>query len=350
MLNNNLYKDIAIRTSGDIYMGVVGPVRTGKSTFISKVMESLVLPNIKDKYVKERVVDEMPQSGDGKLIMTTQPKFVPNEAIKISVNNDVNFNIRMVDCVGYLVNGVMGHEEDNKPRMVATPWSDEDIPFEKAAEIGTKKVITDHSTISVMVTTDGSFTAINRADYVDAEEKIVKELVSAGKPFIIILNTTNPLSNEASKLVEEMQEKYKTRVMPLNISKMNEGDIGQVFDSILQEFPISKICVKIPEWMQVLPYDNEIIQDVILKIKESISDIDKISEINDRLENIFNQDEYIAQNIDKTIDLGQGKVNIGLSAKQGLYYSVLSKQCGCDIKNDFELISYIKELNIAKPR
>ena len=348
MLNNNLYKDIATRTSGDIYIGVVGPVRTGKSTFISKVMDSFVLPNIKDKYTKERVIDEMPQSGDGNLIMTTQPKFVPNEAININLNNDVNFNIRLIDCVGYLVNGVMGHEVGDKPRMVATPWSEEEIPFEKAAEIGTKKVITDHSTISVMITTDGSFTKLNRLDYVEAEEKIVKELHNTSKPFVIVLNTINPSTNEAIKLAQQLQEKYNAPVIPLNISKMTENDINQVFDNVLQSFPISKLCVRIPEWMQVLPYDNDIIQDIVQKIKESIKDLDKISDISDRLDNIFSQDDYIAPNIDKNIDLGKGMVNVSLSAKQGLYYTVLSRQCGCDIKNDFELISYIKELSVAK--
>ena len=207
-MEHSIYKDISERTGGDIYIGVVGPVRTGKSTFISKVMDSFVLPNIKDKYTKERVIDEMPQSGDGNLIMTTQPKFVPNEAININLNNDVNFNIRLIDCVGYLVNGVMGHEVDDKPRMVATPWSEEEIPFEKAAEIGTKKVITDHSTISVMITTDGSFTKLNRLDYVEAEEKVVKELHNTSKPFVIVLNTINPSTNEAIKLAQQLQEKY----------------------------------------------------------------------------------------------------------------------------------------------
>ena len=290
----------------------------------------------------------MPQSGDGNLIMTTQPKFVPNEAININLNNDVNFNIRLIDCVGYLVNGVMGHEVGDKPRMVATPWGDDEIPFEKAAEIGTKKVITDHSTISVMITTDGSFTNLNRIDYEEAEEKVIKELHNTGKPFIIVLNTTSPTSNDTIKLSQQLQERYNSPVMPLNVSKMTENDINQVFDSVLQSFPISRLCVRIPEWMEVLPYDNDIIQDIVQKIKTSINDIDKISDISDRLDNIFNQDDYIAPNIDKNIDLGKGKVNMSLSAKQGLYYAVLSEQCGCDIKSDFELISYIKELSVAK--
>ncbi|MBQ9791889.1 MAG: stage IV sporulation protein A [Clostridia bacterium] len=348
MINSNLYKDIATRTNGDIYIGVVGPVRTGKSTFISKVMESFVLPNIKEKYVKDRAIDEMPQSGDGKLIMTTQPKFVPNEAVNIRLDNDVNFNIRLIDCVGYLIDGVVGHEDDNKPRMVATPWSDEDMPFEKAAEIGTKKVITDHSTISFMITTDGSFTGINRENYVEAEERVVNELKNSGKPFVIVLNTSNPKSTEVAQLTKVLKDKYQISVLACNISKITDSEINEMFNSVLQEFPISKVCVKIPEWMQVLPYEDEIIQDMITKIRSSIEDIDKINDIEDKLDNIFEIDEYFDKNIDKNIDLGQGKVILSLSSKQGLYYKVLSKQCGCDINNDFELISYIKELSYAK--
>lgn len=348
MINSNLYKDIATRTNGDIYIGVVGPVRTGKSTFISKVMESFVLPNIKEKYVKDRAIDEMPQSGDGKLIMTTQPKFVPNEAVNIRLDNDVNFNIRLIDCVGYLIDGVVGHEDDDKPRMVATPWSDEDMPFEKAAEIGTKKVITDHSTISFMITTDGSFTGINRENYVEAEERVVNELKNSGKPFVIVLNTSNPKSTEVAQLTKVLKDKYQISVLACNISKITDSEINEMFNSVLQEFPISKVCVKIPEWMQVLPYEDEIIQDMITKIRSSIEDIDKINDIEDKLDNIFEIDEYFDKNIDKNIDLGQGKVILSLSSKQGLYYKVLSKQCGCDINNDFELISYIKELSYAK--
>lgn len=348
MINNSLYKDIATRTNGDIYIGVVGPVRTGKSTFISKVMERLVLPNIKDKYTLERAIDEMPQSGDGKLIMTTQPKFVPNEAVNISLDNDINFGIRLIDCVGYIVNGVMGHEVDNKPRMVATPWSEEDMPFEKAAEIGTKKVITDHSTISVMITTDGSFSGIERLDYVDAEERVIKELKQAGKPYIIILNTISPESTETKSLASNLEAKYESKVIPLNISKLDDSDINSVFDSILQEFPVSKICVRVPEWMQVLPFEDDIIQDMISKIRQSIDNVDKINDINPILDNIFKEDEYFDPNIDKSIDLGKGQVVLGLSSKKGLYYKVLSKQCGATINNDFELISYIKQLTVAK--
>ena len=348
MLNNNLYKDISSRTKGDIYVGVVGPVRTGKSTFISKVMDMLVLPNIKDKYIKERAIDEMPQSGDGKLIMTTQPKFVPNEAVNISIGNDISFNVRLVDCVGYLVKGALGHLDGTKPRMVSTPWSDNDIPFEEAAEIGTKKVITDHSTISVMVTTDGSFNDIDRSDYVEAEEKVLNELKAAGKPFVVLLNTVNIDSQETLKLVSNISNKYDVRVLPMNVSKLTEDDINTVFDNILQEFPISKICVKIPQWMQVLPYEDDIIQDMISKIRIGIDDLDKIGDIKDSLDELFLSDDYFEPRVNKNIDLSKGKVVLELESKAGLYYQVLSKQCGCDIKSDYELISYIKQLSEAK--
>ena len=282
MCNYNVYKDIAERTNGDIYVGVVGPVRTGKSTFITKVMEKLVLPNIAEGYSKERTKDELPQSADGKLIMTTQPKFVPNEAVKVNLD-DVNFNVRLVDCVGYMVDGAVGHLVDDKPRLVTTPWYDEEIPFEKAAEIGTKKVINDHSTVSVMLTTDGSISEIARDSYVSAEESVIKELKNSGKPYVIVVNSVHPESLETVNLVKALSNKYSCKVLSKNVDKLSEEDIGDIFDSVLQEFPIVKFGVKMPQWMQILDYSSVIIKELIESIKTIIEGVDKINDLEDNV-------------------------------------------------------------------
>ena len=347
MSNYNIYKDISERTSGDIYVGVVGPVRTGKSTFITRIMEKLVLPNIAEGYSKERTKDEMPQSGDGKLIMTTQPKFVPNEAVKINLNNDVNFNIRMVDCVGYLVDGVVGHEEDNKPRMVSTPWSDEEMPFEKAAEFGTNKVIYDHSTIAVMVTTDGSISEISRDSYVVAEEKVVKELKSSKRPFIIVLNSTHPNSPETINLANSLSQKYNSKVVPLNVDSVSEQDISNVFEGVLREFPVSRIGVKMPDWLQILDFSSEILKSLIDAVMRVVDTIEKIDDIPETVELLGIQD-YFEVGVEKNVDLGKGIVTLIVTPKNDLYYKVLSNECNCDIKNEHHLISYIKQLSVAK--
>jgi len=346
MSNYNIYKDIADRTNGDIYVGVVGPVRTGKSTFITKIMEGLVLPNILDVNSRERAKDEMPQSGDGKLIMTTQPKFIPSEAVNISLESDVNFNVRMIDCVGYLVDGAMGHEENGVPRMVNTPWSDEDMPFERAAEVGTNRVITEHSTIAVLVTTDGSISTIQRNSYIKAEERVVKELQEINKPFVIVLNSIHPNSPETLNLAKQLSDKYNSKVIPLNVDKMSVEDINVVFDGILKEFPISKVGIKLPDWLQILDYTSDIISGVIKSISELINQMNKIDDIPD----VMMQEglEDFEAKIDKSIDLGQGKVTLSLNPKNDLYYKVLSNQCNCEIKNEYHLISYIKQLSIAK--
>ena len=253
MNSYDIYSDIAKRTNGDIYVGVVGPVRTGKSTFIRNVLNTLVIPNITDVNAKERTIDEIPQSGDGKSIMTTQPKFVPNEAFGITLNDSINLNVRLVDCVGYLVDGAVGHVEDNKPRMVKTPWSDEELPFSEAAEIGTNKVITNHSTIGIMVTTDGTITDIDRFAYLKAEEKVYAELKKCGKPFVIVLNSKQPYSEECQKLASSLSEKYDKKVLPLDVSKLSEEDITTIFASVLNEFPIVSIDVNMPRWLGALP-------------------------------------------------------------------------------------------------
>ena len=263
----SIYNDIKERTNGDIYIGVVGPVRTGKSTFITQFMQNLVVPNIKDKNVKERTIDELPQSAEGKTIMTTQPKFVPNEAVKISVADNIEMNVRMIDCVGYLISGALGHEENQKPRYVKTPWNEKEIPFEEAAEIGTKKVIDEHSSIGIVVTTDGTINDIPRSSYIEAEERVVNELAQTNKPFIVIINSKEPKGTECSNLRKSLETKYNVPVLALDAVNLNNNDVDKIFEKILLEFPIKSLKITIPEWMQALPYDDNIISGIITEIK-----------------------------------------------------------------------------------
>lgn len=342
-----IYEDIKERTNGDVYVGVVGPVRCGKSTFITKFMQSLVVPNIKNKHAKERAIDELPQSAEGKTIMTTQPKFVPNEAIKISVAGNVDMKVRMIDCVGYLVEGAMGHEEEDRPRFVKTPWSEEEIPFEEAAEMGTKKVIEDHSTIGVVLTTDGSFTGIPRENYVEAEERVVSELKVQNKPFVIVLNTENPDSEDTKKLKDNLEKKYEVPVLPIDVIDLKEQDIDGIFEKILLEFPIKSLKVKMPEWLQALPYDDPIITSIISEIKKFGEDVTKIGQI-DKTTVAFAQDENFNPVSVGSIKMGEGCVYFDVEPKQQLFYKVLSNQCGTEIKDDYELVSYIKDLAHAK--
>ena len=268
MKNIGLYQDISSRTQGDIYVGVVGPVRTGKSTFIKRFMDLLVIPNIDNEYKKERAKDELPQSAGGKTIMTTEPKFVPNEAIEITLDNKLKFKTRLVDCVGYLVDNAIGYLEDDMPRMVKTPWSDQEIPFEKAAEIGTKKVIEEHSTIGVLITTDGSITDIPREDYIKAEERVVSELKALNKPFVIILNSNNPNSDYTTKLSEKLSEKYGCTVLPTNCEQLSIDDINNMFSKILYEFPIEQINIKFPRWIDGLDFSHPLKTELYNEIKK----------------------------------------------------------------------------------
>lgn len=346
MISENIYKDIAKRSNGDIYLGVVGPVRTGKSTFITNFVNKLVLPNIVNKYERERNFDELPQSAKGKTVMTTQPKFIPANAVSINVN-DVEMKVRLVDCVGYMIDGAMGHEEENTPRYVKTPWSDEELPFEKAAEIGTKKVITDHSTIAVMITTDGSFSQIPRESYVKAEEEVVNELKKANKPFAIILNTQNVEDSDTKKLVQSLSEKYNSKVLAVDCLNLNEEDVARILEEVLKQFPIESIQIKLPKWMQALPYEDDLIVEVINEIKDLVNVDDKIG--NFRLDGtLFETSENFEPLTDAKVKLDEGTINITIEPKPELFFKVLSKQCGTQINSDFELISYIKELTYAK--
>lgn len=341
-----IYDDIKLRTGGDIYIGVVGPVRVGKSTFITQFMNKLVVPNITEKNAKERTVDELPQSADGKTIMTTQPRFVPNEAVKIKVAN-AEMKVRMIDCVGYLVSGVLGAIEDDKPRLVKTPWSDQDLPFEEAAEFGTKKVIEQHSTVAIMVTTDGTVTDIARANYVDAEQRVVKQLVASKKPFVIVLNTANPSSNESKKLVNSLTEKYNAPVIAVNAKELDENNVDKIVENLLMEFPIKSIKVKLPDWIAALPFASEIITEITTEIKRIGQLLNKLSDAGKNILAFAESDNFEPITI-SAVQMGEGTVQLNVIPKDELFYKVLSKECGYAIADDFGLLKLIKDLAFAK--
>ena len=349
MENTRLYEDIAKRTDGDIYVGVVGPVRTGKSTFIKKFMDLLVIPNIDNEYKKERAKDELPQSAGGKTIMTTEPKFIPNEAIKITLDNNLKFKTRLVDCVGYLVENSLGYLEDDMPRMVKTPWSEEEMPFEKAAEIGTKKVIEEHSTIGVLVTTDGSITDIPREDYIQAEERVVNELKALNKPFIILLNSYDPSSNYTQELANNLSEKYNTTVMPINCENLNIEDINNMFSKVLYEFPVEQICIKFPRWVDGLELDHPLKSELYKEIKNAFQDINFLKDVSGCVEKI-KQTEIIAKTLISDIQLGFGNVNIEIDLLEELFYKVLSEITGVDVSNEGDLFSIISDLSKTKKK
>ena len=349
MENINLYQDISNRTDGDIYVGVVGPVRTGKSTFIKKFMDLLVIPNIDNDYKKERAKDELPQSAGGKTIMTTEPKFVPNEAIEISLDNNLKFKTRLVDCVGYLVKNSIGYLENDVPRMVKTPWNEEEIPFEEAAEIGTKKVIQEHSTIGILVTTDGSFTDIPRDDYVQAEERVVNELKEIHKPFVILLNSVNPNNPETINLANELTNKYNTTVISTNCENLTIDDITNIFSKMLYEFPIEQINIKYPRWIDGLDFSHPLKSALYEEIKNAFSKANVLKEVSNCIDSIKQTDIISSTNIDN-IMLGTGNVNISINMKDELFYNILSEITGVNVLNEGDLFSLISDLSSAKKK
>ncbi|MFA5449826.1 MAG: stage IV sporulation protein A [Clostridia bacterium] len=344
-MDYSIYTDIARRTGGDIYIGVVGPVRTGKSTFIKRFMETLVINRIDDPSKKARAVDELPQSADGKTIMTTEPKFVPNEAVRLNLGN-THANIRLIDCVGYLVEGAIGHIENEKPRLVNTPWSDTQIPFQEAAAMGTDKVIREHSTIGVVVTTDGSITDISRPKYLEAEEKVVKELKGKGKPFIVVLNTKNPDSPDTVKLAESLSERYETPVVPLNVAKAGAEDFADILIKILMEFPIKSIDIDLPKWLRALSRTHTIISDIINKLLTDSGTFTKMRDY-ETLYDLFADSEILDNNPDIEVDSATGTIKITYKAKEGVFYKVLADECKTDISDDYKLMSYIVKASRA---
>ena len=345
--NLKLYQDIANRTQGDIYVGVVGPVRTGKSTFIKRFMDLLVIPNIENEYKKERARDELPQSAGGRTIMTTEPKFVPNEAVEITIGDNLKLKTRLVDCVGYLVNNAIGYLEDDMPRMVKTPWFDEEIPFEQAAEIGTKKVIEEHSTIGILVTTDGSITDIPREDYVSAEERVVKELKELHKPFVIVLNSDDPFSDYTKELAKELEEKYQTSVIPTDCSRLDMEDINDIFGRILYEFPIEKMNINFPKWVDGLADSHWLKEELYDEIKEAFSNVSILKQVDTGIAKLQST-QIINKTVVNEIRLGEGTVNVSINLYDKLFYKVLTEISGVEINNEGDLFSTITTLAETK--
>ena len=343
----NIYEDIAKRTQGDIYIGVVGPVRTGKSTFIRKFMETLVLPNIENEFKRDRTRDEIPQSGSGKTIMTVEPKFVPADGVVIQLKDSVSLKVRMVDCVGYIVEGALGHEENGKQRLVSTPWSKDAMTFEEAAEIGTKKVIRDHSTIGVVVITDGSVTGIERGSYIEAEERVIDELKSMNKPFVVILNSLTPKDEKTELLRNELEEKYEVPILPVNVEQMEEPDIENILETVLYDFPLNEIRINIYKWVEGLEKNHWIKESIISTLKQCIANLQKIRDIDD-IVNGFENLEFLDGVTVENVELGEGVVNIQLSTKQELFYNVLEEKSGFKIEEDSQLLNLVTTLSKVK--
>ena len=323
MDKHEIIKNIAARSGGDIYLGVVGAVRTGKSTFIKRMVETLIVPNMENEYEKKRALDEIPQSAAGKTIMTTEPKFVPNNAAKIKID-DFTCNIRLIDCVGYMIDKAQGANDENGPRMVKTPWYQEEIPFTEAAEIGTEKVIKDHSTIGIVITTDGSVTEFDRSDYIDSEARVIEELKNIGKPFIIVLNTAHPTLPETIKIKEDLEEQHNVPVIPMNIDGMNEKDMYQILREALYEFPVLEVKVNMPEWIAILNPDHPIKQSYINSIRESVIEIDKLKDI-EHITKHFLENKDIEKCYLSEVDPSTGIITVNLTAPPYLYNKTLTE-------------------------
>lgn len=342
-----IYQDIAQRTEGDIYIGVVGPVRTGKSTFIKRFMELLVLPNIENEFKRERAVDELPQSASGRTIMTTEPKFIPNEAVEINLDGNVKLKTRLVDCVGYLVNNAIGYLEDDMPRMVKTPWSEEEIPFETAAELGTKKVIVEHSTVGIIITTDGTITDIPRDEYTAAEERVVNELKELNKPFIMLMNCQNPNDTYSIQMANDLSAKYGATVIPVNCLELNLDDINSIFSKLLYEFMIERVEVKFPRWIDGLDINNDLKVTLFDMVKKSFSSARRLKDVSENYLKLQDCEEIKKSTIEE-INLGTGVVTVNAELNDSLFYNVLTNITGVEIKNEGELFSCISTFSKIK--
>lgn len=342
----DLYKDIQMRTGGEIYIGVIGPVRTGKSTLIKRIMDLLVLPNIQEGAEKARILDELPQSGSGRTITTTEPKFLPKEAFELNLSEDVRLKVRLIDCVGYMVKGAAGHMEDEQPRLVKTPWSEEKIPFVKAAEIGTRKVMQDHSTIGIVVTCDGTFSELQRENYIEAESRTVAEMKKLGKPFIVILNSSRPYGEAAERLAKELENQYQVPVLPMNCEQLRKEDIMKMFENILKEFPITDVEFYVPKWVEMLSEESEIKKDLLEHMKKIMSRIQRVQDIVP--ENMKMESPYLSRLKIEELNLSNGKVKVTLDVDEKYYYDILSKLTGEAIEGEYELMTIMRELAAMK--
>lgn len=347
MEKQDIFRDIAERTGGDIYLGVVGGVRTGKSTFIKKFMELMVIPNIENVYDQERATDELPQSGAGKTIMTTEPKFIPNEAAEIEITPQIQVKIRLVDCVGYRVEGALGYDEEEGPRMVSTPWFDEPIPFEEAAEVGTRKVISEHSTMGIVMTTDGTIIDIPRENYIEAEERVVEELKNINRPFLIILNSTNPESEDTINLAGELTEKYDVPVIPLNVLELTQQDILIVMEKLLFEFPVNEVNISLPPWLEELDSKHWLRGQFENAVKETVQSVRRLRDIDGAMEKLGTYDFVEKIQLEK-MDMGTGSADIKVTSKPELFYKALEEETGLTLEGEQQLFRLVKELAVAK--
>ena len=345
-MENKLYEDIAQRTQGDIYIGVVGPVRTGKSTFIKRFMETLVLPKIENAYIRDRARDELPQSGSGRVVMTAEPKFVPEDAVEMSMEDGGVFSVRLIDCVGYMVPSALGQMDGDQPRMVMTPWFDHEIPFTKAAAIGTRKVIHDHSTIGIVVTTDGSITDIPRENYREGTEKTIRELQSIGKPFVVLVNSKKPFGDEAKQVAQECEQQYGVSAIPVNCEQLKEEDITRIMEAVLYEFPVSEVQFFIPKWVEMLPREHKIKQELLVHIKDILN---RFGEIRDAVAGIeMPECMYIEEMKVDHIEMDTGCVKVRIQVAEKFYYEMLSELTGTHIAGQYELVAAMKNLSELK--
>jgi stage IV sporulation protein A len=342
----DLYHDIQARTGGEIYIGVLGPVRTGKSTFIKRFMDVMVLPYMENEHARVRAQDELPQSAGGKTITTTEPKFIPKEAAKVNLSGDIDVSVRLIDCVGYMVDGAAGHMEENEERMVKTPWFDYEIPFTQAAEIGTDKVMNDHSTIGLVVTTDGSFGELPRANFLNAEEKTITALKKLHKPFLVLLNSQHPFSEDTRKLAEEISTKYEVSTLPVNCEQLKKDDIHMILENILYEFPISVMEFYMPKWVEMLPSDNRMKQDIIQKVKDLML---SYNTVRDAVNIPLNVDsEFVKRTKTDAVNMSDGSIKVNLDVDESYYYEMLTEMIGEDIKDEYQLLGKLKEFSHMK--